>query len=72
MNYVMPCLITAFKRSATNKSARTKLKKQAITAKDSISKFKTPRNNVKMQSDKALSTQILLFCNYTADGNFPY
>ena len=62
----MPRLITAFTKSAIkkttkNKKKQTKQKKRnkrkfQIQVKNSISIFKTPSNNVKMQSHETLTT----------------
>ena len=57
----MPCLITALTRSATKKTTRKKTNKKkskhkSFTAKTQYLNLKAPSNNVKMQSDKALTT----------------
>ena len=58
----MPCLIKALTGSAIKKTARKKTNKKSknknFTAKTQYLNLKAPRNNVKMQSDKTLATQI--------------
>ena len=60
----MPCLITAPTRSDIRETTRQKKtnnkisKNKNFTAKNWISKFKSTLYNVKMQSDKTLTTQI--------------
>ena len=61
----MPCLITAPTRSDIKESTRekkqiTKLEKK-FTAQTEYLNLKAPSNNVKMQSDKTLTTQIYFF-----------
>ena len=73
----MPCLITAPTRSAVKETTRKKSnnkisKNKNFTAKTEYQNLKAPSNNVKMQSDKTLTTQIYFFPNYTADGNVSY
>ena len=41
------------------------------TAKTQYLNLKAPSNNVKLQSDETLTTQIYIFPNYTSDGIFP-
>ena len=56
----MPCLITPLTRSATKKATRKNKqqnkRKQKIHGKNSLSKIQAPSNNLKMQSDKTLTT----------------
>ena len=71
-------LITAPTRSAvkdnTRKKQTTKLAKTKIfTAKTENQKLKASSNNVKMRSDKTVTTRNYFFLtkpNYTVDGNF--
>ena len=62
----MPCLIIALTKSAIKKTARKKTnnkirKNKNFTLKTQYQKFKATNNNVKMQLDETLSTQILFF-----------
>ena len=60
----MPCLITAPTRSDLKETARQKnnqkiSKNKNFTAKTEYLNLKTHSNNVKMQSDKTLTTEFL-------------
>ena len=70
----MPCLITtrAANEQTKRKNTTTTKKKQKHlgTAKTQYLNLKAPRNNVKLQSDKTLTTQIYFFSNNTSDGTF--
>ena len=63
----MPCLNTVLTRSTINRTTRKKqTTKQAktqniFTAKTQYLKLKAPSNNVKLQSDETLTTQIYIF-----------
>ena len=63
-NYIMPCLIPAPMRSDIKKTTRQKKtnnkisKNKKLTAKTEHLNLKAHSNNVKMQSDKTLTTQI--------------
>ena len=61
----MACLITAPKRAANKKdyekNKQKNKQKQNFTAKTQYLNLKAPSNNVKMQSDKTLTTQIYFF-----------
>ena len=69
----MPCIITT--RSANQKIARNKQQqkkqKQKFHVETSYLNLKAPSNNVKLQSDKTITTQIYFFPNYKAVGIFP-
>ena len=57
----MPCLITtksATKNSTRKKNNNKKHQKQNFTAKKKHFNLKAPINNVKLQSDKIITTQI--------------
>ena len=59
----MPCLIKAPTRSTVKETTREKTnnkisKNKIFTAKTEYQNLKAPSNNVKMQSDKTLTTQI--------------
>ena len=75
----MPCPITAPMRSDLKETTRQKKttkkisKNKNFTAKnevDSTLNLKAHCNNVKMQSDKTLTSQNLISPHYTADGTF--
>ena len=60
----MPCLIIPSKRSAVKETTRKKnktSKNKNFTAKTEYQNLKAPSNNVQMQSDKILTTQIYFF-----------
>ena len=62
----MPCLITEPTRSADKETARKKNKQKIsknknFAAKTEYQNLKAPSNNLKMQSDKTLTTQIYFF-----------
>ena len=62
LSYIIPCLTTALTRFAIKKTTRknTKNKKSInknFTVKTQYLNLKAPSNNVKMQSDKTLTTQ---------------
>ena len=60
----MACVIRALTRSAIKKTTRKNNKQQneqkpkVFTAENQYLKLKSPSNNVKMKSDKTLTTQI--------------
>ena len=69
----MPCFLTALTRSAIKKTTRKKRNNKISKIKKQTVKFqylilKPPSNNVKMQSDKTLTKQIIF---PTVDENFP-
>ena len=71
----MPCLIQRqrdlpLKRLREKKTNNEISKNKNFTAKTEYQNLKAPGNNVKMQSDKTLTTRIYFFPNYTADENF--
>ena len=62
----MPCLITTLTKSAIKKTMRIKTnnkisKNKNFKAKTHYLNLKAPSNNVKMQSDKTLTTQTFFF-----------
>ena len=59
----MPCLITAPTRSAIKKTTKNNKigKNKNFTARTEYLNLKAPSNNVKMQSDKILTTQFYFF-----------
>ena len=62
----MPCPITTLTNSAIKKTTRKKTnnkisKNKNLKAKTQYLYLKAPSNNVKMQSDKTLTTQIYYF-----------
>ena len=62
----MPCLITALTRSTIEKTTRKNSKQQNkqnknFTAETRYLKLKAASNNVKIQSDKTLTSQIYFF-----------
>ena len=64
----MPCLTTALTRSTIKKTMRKKNKQKIskiknFTAEPQYLNLKALYNNVKMQSDKTLTTQIYFFPN---------
>ena len=59
------------KRLRVKKKTNNKFSKNKnFTAVTDYLSFKAPSNNVKMQSDKTLTTPIYFYLNYTADGKF--
>ena len=71
----MPCPITtltsfAIKKTTSKKTYNKISKNKNFKAKTYYLNLEAPSNNVKMQSDKTLTTK-LLFPSYTADENFP-
>ena len=62
MNYKMPCLITALKKSAITKTTGCK-KKRTTKQQNNHHKKSTSKlsNNVKIQPDKNLTTQFYFF-----------
>ena len=67
MNYILPCLNTALKNSHTiNRTTRQKInntnkqkeKQTFLTAKIHHLNLKSPSNNVKIQSEETLTTQV--------------
>ena len=62
MIYIMTCVITALTRSAIIKTTRKNKKQQKnknnFMEETQYLNLKAPNNNVKMQSDKTLTTQI--------------
>ena len=62
LNYIMPCLIIAPKRSDLKETTRQKnnqkSKNKNFTAKTEYLNLKAHSNNVKIQSNKTLTTQI--------------
>ena len=59
----MPCLITtrAAIENKTRQNNNKKGKNENFTAKTQYLKLKAPSNNVQLQSDKTLTTQIYFF-----------
>ena len=69
----MPCLITTKSviEQTTRENQQKKQKQKLLgTAKTQYLNLQAPSNNVKIQSDKTLITQIYFFSNYTSDGIF--
>ena len=65
LNYIVACLIRALKRSTIYKTTRRKKNKASknktfFTAKFQHLILKAPGNNVKLQLDKNLTTQVFL------------
>ena len=66
LNYIMPCLITTLTSSAIEKTTRKKANNKIsnnknFKAKTQYLNLKSPSNNVKMQSDKTITTQSYYF-----------
>ena len=58
LNYIMPCLITAPMRSDLKETTRQKNNQKISKNKAKTEYLKAHGNNVKMQSDETLTTQI--------------
>ena len=66
----MQCLIAALTKSTIKKNTgkNNKISKNKnFTAKTQYANLKASCNNLKMQSDKTLTTQIYFFSDYAAD-----
>ena len=71
----MPYLITttsALKKTTRKKTTTTKeSQNKNFTAKTQYLNLKAPSNNVKLQSDKTLTSHIYIFSIYTSDALLP-
>ena len=70
LNYIMPCLITTqirldIKQTTIQKTTKKISKNKNFTAKTEYQNLKAHSNNVKMQSDKTLTTQIQITLLYS-------